>query len=81
MLVSINLISLIFHDSLSFFKFGTILVALLCTASIILMCFLRCGAQMTFEYSIIGLTRVEYSRVIMFSSIKSNDLLIMLSIC
>ena len=36
---------------------------------------------MTFEYSIIGLNRVEYSRVIMFSSIKSNDLLIMLSIC
>ena len=36
---------------------------------------------MTFEYSIIGLTRVEYSRVIMFTSIKSNDLLIMLSIC
>ena len=36
---------------------------------------------MTFEYSIIGLTRVAYSRVIMFSSIKLNDLLIMLSIC
>ena len=34
---------------------------------------------MTFEYSIIGLTRAAYSRVIMFSSIKSNDLLIMLS--
>ena len=35
---------------------------------------------MTFEYSIIGLTRVAYSRVIMLSSIKSNDLSIMPSI-
>ena len=38
---------------------------------------------MAFEYSInsiIGLTRVAYSRVIMFSSIKLNDLLIILSI-
>ena len=43
-----------------YFITGINLVARRCTASNLLMCFLRCGDQITPPYSKIGLTNVQY---------------------
>ena len=53
--------------------FCIILVALLCTASSILICLRRWGAHTTLEYYIIGLTSVTSSKISTFSSIYAKD--------
>ena len=50
------------------------MVALLCTASIIMICFAKCGAHITFEYSKTGLASAVYKIVIICSSKKVKKL-------
>ena len=55
--VSVSLTSL---HKLVFFSSGTVFVALLCTPSIRLMCFIKCGDHTCTQYSISGLINAVY---------------------
>ena len=85
--VDFNHVSLLFYRLGSFnafnlsqyswhFSFGISFVALRCTFSSVLWFLLSVGAHITFPYSKIGLTRLEYSFFTVCPSKNVNDLLI-----